>query len=221
MRSVLAISMHKTPSVGRCLHNAPLVLKRLVSGDGRLAGDFPDGITKKEGVPHPAEVRVLLRTSAVEFNGALVKTVRSAADGTWEVTGLNPALKYDVVSRLAGYNDLILSQVSPLSPTYVPPVEPTPDTPAALAIRGIMDGLTQLEDVATVRVSGGVPPYSLEVIAGSLPPSSLGEQIFAFDNGLFLIDYDAPVASGSYSWTLRATDSESATVELSESVTQA
>ncbi|MDY0046065.1 MAG: hypothetical protein RBS10_01475 [Thauera propionica] len=213
--------MHKTPSVGRGLHNAPFVLRRLVFGDGRLAGDFPDGITKKEGVPHPAEVRVMLRTSAVEFDGALVKTVRSAADGTWEVTGLNPALKYDVVSRLAGYNDLILSQVRPQSPTYTPPVDPTPETPGALAIRGIMDGLTQLEDGATVRVSGGVPPYTLQVIGGSLPPSSYGEQIFAFENGLFIIAYDAPVASGIYSWTLRATDSESNTVELSESVTQA
>lgn len=83
-------------------------------GDGYLAGEFPDGITTVEGVPVSATVRILLRPEADALgDGVVVARVQSAADGTWRVDGLDPALKFDVIARKANYNDVIVSGVSP------------------------------------------------------------------------------------------------------------
>lgn len=85
-----------------------------LSGAGRLAGDFPDGTTTVEGVPVAAEVRVLLRrASGAVGDGAVVAVVQSAPDGTWEITGLPPGFKYDVVGRKAGENDVIMADITP------------------------------------------------------------------------------------------------------------
>ncbi|MFV3090151.1 hypothetical protein ACNJYG_06600 [Pseudomonas sp. GW6] len=83
-------------------------------GNGYLAGDFPDGITKIEGVPGSATIRVLYRPGpGLPGDGVVVAEVESAADGTWRVDGLNPALRYDVVCRHADFNDMILANVTP------------------------------------------------------------------------------------------------------------
>ena len=85
-------------------------------GLGYLGGEFPDGITSVEGTPGQAEIRVLYRPEAGEpGDGVLVATTMSAPDGTWRIDGLNPDLKYDVVCRHRGYNDMILSNVSPVA----------------------------------------------------------------------------------------------------------
>lgn len=84
--------------------------------DGFLAGEFPDGITSVEGVPTACEVRVLLRRQSGQFgDGRVVAITTSAPDGTWIVTGLNPELRYDVVCRHDDYNDMILSNVQPVT----------------------------------------------------------------------------------------------------------
>ena len=84
-------------------------------GTGHLAGSFPDGITSIEGQPTSATVRVLYRPeSGHPGDGAVVAQVQSAPDGTWRVDGLNPALKYDVVGRKSGHNDVIMANVQPV-----------------------------------------------------------------------------------------------------------
>ncbi len=84
------------------------------SGSGYLAGSFPDGITKVEGVPASASVRVLLRAPDGEpWDSMVIATTQSAPDGTWIVGNLDPSMRYDVVVRHAGFNDLILSNVTP------------------------------------------------------------------------------------------------------------
>lgn len=89
---------------------------RIRPGAGYLAGNDPGGLTTVENVPVSATVRVLLRTaSGHPGDGVLVAQVQSASDGTWLVTGLDPALKYDVVGRYAGRNDVIAANVSPLT----------------------------------------------------------------------------------------------------------
>jgi hypothetical protein len=44
----------------------------------------------------------------------LVAKTQSAPDGTWRVDGLNPNLRYDVVGRKDGFNDVIVSNVQPV-----------------------------------------------------------------------------------------------------------
>ena len=68
-------------------------------------------------LPQPvnATVRIHYRPTAGELgDGNLVAQVITAADGTWRVDNLNPALRYDVVSRKTGYNDEITAGVQPL-----------------------------------------------------------------------------------------------------------
>lgn len=85
-----------------------------LSGEGYLSGSFPDGITRAEGVPTQAAIKVLYRASMDDdFDGAKVAQVQSAPDGTWRVDNLNVDFRYDVIARLEGYNDMILSGVRP------------------------------------------------------------------------------------------------------------
>lgn len=83
-------------------------------GGGYLSGSYPGGITRIEGVPGSALIRVIYRPEPESASdGVLVAQVASAPDGTWVVEGLDPSLRCDVVCRLEGYNDMILSNVSP------------------------------------------------------------------------------------------------------------
>lgn len=85
-------------------------------GDGYLAGSFPTGITTLNGVPVSASVRVHYRPAEGQpGDGMLVAFTTSAADGTWLISGLNPDLKYDVIGRLDGNNDVIAANVQPMT----------------------------------------------------------------------------------------------------------
>lgn len=85
-----------------------------LTGEGYLAGEFPEGITTIDGVPSPATIRVLLRTEKGHpGDGSLVVETESRQDGTWRVDGLNPELRYDVVGRAEGFNDVIIANVQP------------------------------------------------------------------------------------------------------------
>lgn len=85
------------------------------SGAGYLAGEYPGGTTTVEGVPVAATVRILYRPeSGQPGDGSVVAEVESAPDGTWRVDGLNPSLRYDVVGRMDGYNDVIVANVRPV-----------------------------------------------------------------------------------------------------------
>ncbi|MFG5779864.1 hypothetical protein ACFIQF_22620 [Comamonas sp. J-3] len=85
------------------------------AGNGYLGGNYPDGITTEDAVPVSAEIRILWRgTAGSIFDGIVVARTTSAPDGTWRVSGLNPALRYDVVGRKSGYNDVIASNVQPV-----------------------------------------------------------------------------------------------------------
>ena len=95
-------------------HAVPAARNLPPSGNGYLAGEFPDGITTVEGVPQTATVRVLYRpVNGAPSDGIVVAEVVSAPDGTWRVDGVNPGLKFDVVGRKSGHNDVIVANVSP------------------------------------------------------------------------------------------------------------
>lgn len=83
-------------------------------GEGWLGGSPPEGGARVEGVPSPAVIRVLLRTEEGNpLDGFVIAEVATGRDGSWRVDSLDPSLKFDVVCRYAGYNDMILSNVSP------------------------------------------------------------------------------------------------------------
>ena len=80
-------------------------------GYGYLAGEFPDGITTRLDTPISSTIKVL-HTTADGRTGKVAEAV-SNPDGTWAVHGLDPSKKFDVICSLPGFNDLILSKVSP------------------------------------------------------------------------------------------------------------
>ena len=95
-------------------HKAHVLPRFTLSGIGYFKSTFPEHITSVDGVPVSAEVRVLLRNHPnKDYDMLVVAKAQSANDGTWEVRGLNPNFKYDVIARYTGYNDLIMSDLTP------------------------------------------------------------------------------------------------------------
>lgn len=93
--------------------NEPVPLP--AKGSGYLAGEFPGGITTVDGAPTASTVRVLYRpVPGAPGDGAVVAEVQSAPDGTWRIDGLDTGLRYDVVGRKDGFNDVIVANVSPV-----------------------------------------------------------------------------------------------------------
>ena len=80
-------------------------------GLGYLAGEFPNGVTSRLDIPVSATIRVFHTND--QGQAGKVAEVVSASDGTWIVDNLDPSKKFDVICSLAGFNDLILSKVSP------------------------------------------------------------------------------------------------------------
>lgn len=160
-------------------------------GNGILAGSFPDGITSIEGQPTPATVRVLWRTEGMG-DGTVVATTQSRPDGTWMVEGLNPNLKFDVVGRKDGFNDVIMADVSPYSADVIL---------LSGGFEVVKPDRNRIQ--GTVRVSGGVTPYTVSVIgdapsgiefayvAGSINASGTTEEW-----GDFLFDLRVTAANG-------------------------
>lgn len=101
-------------TVRRMLSPSPPPSAAGLLGNGYLAGEYPGGATTVDGVPQSAEVRVLWRDgNGGRHDGFVVARTVSAADGTWRVDGLNPNLRYDVVGRKNGFNDVIIANVQP------------------------------------------------------------------------------------------------------------
>lgn len=83
-------------------------------GNGYFSSSFPDYLITVEGRPASGVIRVLLRTPKIpEADGCLVATTTADVTGQWRVDGLDPNMRYDVVCRVDGYNDIIFSNVKP------------------------------------------------------------------------------------------------------------
>jgi len=82
---------------------------------GYLSGDFPDGITKVDNVPASAIIRVLVRSVDPFIDGMIVAQTVSSPEGIWRVSGLDSRLRYDVICRMKGLNDMILSDIAPMT----------------------------------------------------------------------------------------------------------
>lgn len=158
-------------------------------GAGYLAGSLPDGITSVLGVPSSATIRVIYRPAAGALaDGVVVAEAQSGLDGTWVVEGLDPALRFDVVCRKEGYNDLVWANVQP---SAYPPLSLsggfTPDA-TTFALQG------------AVNVTGQQGELRVEVLGISPPGIS-----FSVSGGTITASGNCTVP-GSYSWSLKVID---------------
>lgn len=123
------------------------------TGPGFFAGEAPDGLTTIAGTPTSAQVRVYWRDPAdPQAPDVLVAQTASAPDGTWRITGLNPALRYVVRAQKSQFDDVTVVGAAPSRSdviAYVDHLEPTED----------FDGLT-----GYVLLDSGFPPFTCQVI---------------------------------------------------------
>ncbi len=123
------------------------------TGPGFFAGEAPDGLTTIAGTPTSASVRVYWRDSAdPDAPDVLVASTQSAADGTWQIAGLNPVLRYVVRAQKSQFDDVTVVGAMPSRSDVIACVdhlEPTED----------FDGLT-----GQVLLDSGLPPFTCQVI---------------------------------------------------------
>lgn len=123
------------------------------TGTGFFAGEAPDGLTTIAGTPTSASVSVYWRDPAdPQAPDALVASTQSAADGTWQIAGLNPALRYVVRAQKSQFDDVTVVGAMPSRSdviAYVDNLEPTEE----------FDGLA-----GHVLLDSGLPPFACEVI---------------------------------------------------------
>lgn len=172
-----------------------------IGGSGVLSGALPDAITSILGVPAVADIRVLYRPAGGALgDGVLVARTTSAVNGSWQVSGLNPALKYDVVARISGYNDMVWSGVSPVS-TYV------------FSVSGSFTIGTDSVSLQSTIAIVGVGPFQV-FVSGSQPPG-----ITFVISGSSVVALGKCYAVGSYAWKLNVLDAYQNTVSYDCSVT--
>lgn len=127
------------------------------TGPGFFAGEAPDGLTTIAGTPTSASVRVYWRDSAdPDAPDVLVDSTQSAADGTWQIAGLNPALRYVVRAQKSQFDDVTVVGAMPARSdviAYVDQLVPREDE------FGDVDGLT-----GHVLLDSGLPPFTCQVI---------------------------------------------------------
>lgn len=151
---------------------------------GYLSGSFPESITSVGEVPSLATVRVLHRASGFPFDGIAVAETTSELNGTWQVGGLNPNLKFDIVARIHGYNDVIIADVSP-----------------ALSTGLEFDGsFTTVDD--QVQIQLGTGPYLIDVVSGTPP-----DGVTFTTQGNYIVAIGEPENYGQFTFSLRVIDS--------------
>ncbi|MBO1249370.1 hypothetical protein J1777_05895 [Comamonas denitrificans] len=127
------------------------------TGPGFFAGEAPDGLTTVAGTPTSAQVRVYWRDPAdPQAPDVLVASTQSAADGTWQIAGLNPALRYVVRAQKSQFDDVTVVGAMPSRSdviAYVDQLVPHEDE------FGNVDGLA-----GYVLLDSGLRPFTCEVI---------------------------------------------------------
>lgn len=169
-------------------------------GEGYLAGTYPSGVTTVDGVPQPVEVRVIWRGETDHrSDGVVVKKTMSAPDGTWRIDGLDDSLRYDVIGRKGGFNDVIVSDVAPSNPLRLP---------ASVGSAYVGEPFS-----VTLPIKGGSGPVTAVLVGGTLPGG------ISYADGILSGAWPTG-AAGVYTLTFDLTDS-STTVSASTSITLA
>jgi len=94
---------------------------RFAYGDGRLGGDYPDGIVTVDGVPAEAEIDIRLRTNDPVLSGKILRQTKSNGAGVWSVLNMSENLEYDIVARCDGEKDMLAPHISAAPDTNLQP----------------------------------------------------------------------------------------------------
>lgn len=170
--------------------------RHTLGGNGLLSGSFPlNMVTQGGNLPSQAEIRILYRPNTGDpGDGILVGTTTCNVDGTWQVSGLNENLKFDIVARIPGFNDVLISDVQPTG------------APLSAYFVGFKEEYEYEEEVSIQVVAlGGKPPYVFETVS---LPEGLSMNSLGVITGNMLSKLDA-------TFDVIVTDSENTVVTLS------
>jgi hypothetical protein len=164
-------------------------------GVGYIAGTIPDGLVTFNGAGAVRTLDLFDRLTR-----ALIATTVSAANGTYQFTGLTFDRLFDVVARGSSNteNDIIAARITAA-------IAPLKVTGSFLASRQINQPYT-----STITINGGIAPYTnVRVASGALPTgftlAIVGSQI--------VLSGTTPATTGNYNFTVAVDshDGQSAT----------
>lgn len=99
--------------------NLPSVIPKvpLWFGDKKIGSFISENfVTRIRGLTTSADVKITLRKNLGEpYDGALVGYTTSNESGEWEFENLSEEFRYDVTARTETFNDVILSEVTPIT----------------------------------------------------------------------------------------------------------
>lgn len=151
-------------------------------GYAYLAGDYPTGIVKVDGVPGEADLKAVVRSDDPQLDGLVVGRTTSQHTGDWRIEGLNPKLRYDVIARHDGYNDVIATDIKPINiPRFL---TKTLDVFVAQELDFVLPVIGGYGDVSISVASGSWPSgvtYSNGKISGAWPTGATGSYPVVFD----------------------------------------
>lgn len=163
-------------------------------GLGYIAGTIPDGLVTFNGTGAVRTLDLFDRLTRT-----LIATTISAANGTYQFTGLTFDRLFDVVARGSSSteNDIIAARITAA-------VAPLTLTGTFLASRQVNQPYT-----SSITIGGGVPPYSNpRVITGALPTG----WVLSIVSGQLFLTGTAPATTGTYNFTVAVDSSDGQSV---------
>ena len=153
------------------------------SGTGVLSGIAID--TPNAPNPTPVEIRVLIRHENPDLDGLLIYKAPTTVGAAFSFANVDPNLRYDIIGRMEGRRDQIVSNVKPFNEPRFSPMQITVGIPVD----------------EPLPIIGGTGSVSAAYVSGSFPSgvSLVGDRLQgAWPTG----------ATGSYTVTFDLTDDE-------------
>lgn len=148
------------------------------SGTGVLSGIAID--TPNAPNPTPVEVRVLIRHENPDLDGLLIYKTSTTVGAAFSFANVDPNLRYDIVGRMEGRRDQIVSNVKPFNEPRFSPMQ----IPVGIPVDEPLPIIGGTGSVSAAYVSGSFPSgVSLvgDRLQGTWPTGATGSYTVIFD----------------------------------------
>lgn len=148
------------------------------SGTGVLSGIAID--TPNAPNPTPVEIRVLIRHENPDLDGLLIYKTSTTVGAAFSFANVDPNLRYDIIGRMEGRRDQIVSNVKPLNEPRFSPMQ----IPVGVPVDEPLPIIGGTGSVSAAYVSGSFPSgVSLvgDRLQGTWPTGATGSYPVTFD----------------------------------------
>lgn len=148
------------------------------SGTGVLSGIAID--TPNAPNPTPVEIRVLIRHENPDLDGLLIYKTSTTVGAAFSFANVDPNLRYDIIGRMEGRRDQIVSSVRPFNVPRFSPMQ----IPVGIPVDEPLPIIGGTGSVSAAYVSGSFPSgVSLvgDRLQGTWPTGATGSYTVIFD----------------------------------------